>query len=226
MVILEYLGHSGFVISDGSHKVVIDPFLTGNPLAVHKPENIECDWIVLTHGHGDHIGDTVQIAQANNATVHCMYELSEYLAEQDVEVSPGNTGGGIDLGFGRSTLVQAFHSSSFEGRYLGNPCGVILELGEVTIYHVGDSGLFGDMQLFGDIFRPDVALIPVGDRFTMGPKLATIAAELISPRIAIPIHYKTFPELLISDSSEFQPRGIEVHVMEAGDVFDVEPLTL
>lgn len=226
MVSLEYLGHSGFVISDGTHRVVIDPFLKGNPLAVRKPKQIECDWIILTHAHEDHLGDTVKIADENNATVHCMYELAEYLKKQGIQVSPGNLGGGIDLGFGRSTLVQAFHSSSYQGKYLGSACGVILEIGGVTIYHTGDTSLFGDMQLFGDIFRPDVALVPIGDRFTMGPKLATRAAEMIAPRFAIPIHYRTFPDLLISDPGDFQPRGIEVHIMQPGEVFEVEPLAI
>ena len=149
------------------------------------------DHIVLTHGHADHMGDTVAIAKANKATVYCAFEIYEYLTEQGVQASPGNPGGKIDTDFGFVAFTQAFHSSSFEGRYMGMPCGIVANIGGTTIYHCGDTALFGDMKLIGEIYKPDIACIPVGDRFTMGPELGAKAAELIQPKVAIPIHYKT-----------------------------------
>ena len=219
-ITLEFLGHSGFLISDGQYRVVIDPFLSRNPLARKKPEEIRCDWIVLTHGHSDHSGDAEVIAKRNGATIHAIYELADIFNEKGCKVSHGNQGGQIKTEFGSITLVQAFHSSSIEGRYTGMPCGILLEIGGVTLYHCGDTGLFGDMALIGEIYQPQIAMIPIGDRYTMGPRTASKGAELIQPKIAIPIHYKTFPEELINDASEFQPKGIEVRVMEPGDTFD------
>lgn len=219
-VSIEFLGHAGFWISDGTNSVVIDPFLTKNPLAVRKPSDIKCDWVLLTHGHFDHFGDTLEIAKANDATVHCAFELAAYLEGKDVKASRGNHGGSIELGFGRVTLVQAFHSSSFDDRYMGMPCGIILEMGGVCMYHTGDTGIFGDMKLFGEIWKPDIAMLPIGDRFTMGPMLATKAAELISSKVAIPIHYKTMPDELVTDASDFKPNGVEVKVLEPGEVLE------
>jgi L-ascorbate metabolism protein UlaG (beta-lactamase superfamily) len=115
-----------------------------------------------------------------------------------------------------NACVKATHSSSFNGRYLGMPFGVVVHLGGVTVYHCGDTGLFGDMKLIGEIYQPDIALVPIGDRFTMGPELATRAAELIKPKVAVPIHYKTFPPL-VQDASGFKPQGVKVKVLEPGE---------
>ena len=219
-VTIEYLGHAGFWLSDGKHRVVIDPFLTGNSLAVRKPGDVACDWLLLTHGHPDHVGDAVAIARKNNATVHAVFELAAYCAEQGCAASHGNVGGQVRTPFGSVTLVQAFHSSSFDGRYMGVACGVVVELGGVVFYHCGDTGLFGDMKLIGELFKPTVAMVPVGDRYTMGPRLATKAAELIGPKVAIPIHYATFPGQLLPDPSEFTPQGVEVRVMQPGETWD------
>lgn len=215
-VTLTFLGHAGFVLEDGEHSVAIDPFLTGNPVATLKPEEIHCQSIVLTHGHADHLGDTVAIAKANGATVYAAFEIAEYLGDQGCNTEPGNPGGKIKGDFGWVAFTQAFHSSSYEGRYMGMPCGVVVRLGGKTVYHCGDTGLFSDMKLIGEIYQPDIALIPIGDRFTMGPELATKAAEWIKPKVAVPIHYKTWP-LLVSDASGFTPAGIEVKVMEPGE---------
>jgi L-ascorbate metabolism protein UlaG (beta-lactamase superfamily) len=216
---ITFLGHAGFLLTDGNHTVAIDPFLTGNPAATIGPDDVACGYIALTHGHADHLGDTVAIAKRNNATVFGAFELTEeYLAgEQGVEsVSPMNPGGRVETDFGWVALTQAFHSSSFEGRYLGMPCGVVINLGGVTLYHCGDTGLFSDMKLLGEIYEPDVTCVPIGDRFTMGPELATRAAEMIGAKVAIPIHYNTWPPIE-QDPAKFNPSGIEVRVMEAGD---------
>lgn len=215
-ITLTFLGHAGALLEDGKYAVAIDPFLTGNPTAARKPAELRCTHIVLTHGHSDHLGDTVCLAQTNKATVYAGYELALYLEEQSVNAEPGNPGGRIAADFGWVAFTQAFHSSSYEGRYLGVACGAMVHLGGVTVYHCGDTGLFGDMALLGEIYRPDIALIPIGDRFTMGPELASRAAELIRPKIAVPIHYQTFPAL-VQDASRFQPKGVEVKVLRPGE---------
>jgi len=215
-ITLTFLGHAGVLLEDGTHAVVIDPFLTGNPVAKHRPADLRCTHIVLTHGHSDHLGDTVAIAKANRATAFASFELAECLREQGIATEPANPGGKVAAAFGWVAFTQAFHSSSYEGRYLGVACGVVVHLGGVTVYHCGDTGLFGDMALLGEIYRPDIALIPIGDRFTMGPELASRAAELISPKIAVPIHYQTFPPL-VQDAQRFKPKGVEVKVLRPGE---------
>jgi L-ascorbate metabolism protein UlaG (beta-lactamase superfamily) len=215
-ITLTFLGHAGVLLEDGKHAVAMDPFLTGNPVATRKVTDIKCGHIVLTHGHSDHLGDTVAIAKANRAKVYGTFELTEYLGEQGVATEPGNPGGKVTTDFGWVALTQAFHSSSFEGRYLGVACGAVVHLGGVTVYHCGDTGLFGDMALLGEIYRPDIALIPIGDRFTMGPELASRAAELIKPKVAVPIHYRTFPPL-VQDAAAFKPKGVKVQVLRPGE---------
>ena len=215
-ITVTFLGHAGFVLDDGAHAVAIDPFLTDNPVATASAEEIRCHAIILTHGHADHLGDTVAIAKANNATVYAAFEIAEFLGEQGCNTEPGNPGGKISGDFGWVAFTPAFHSSSYEGRYMGMPCGVVVNLGGVTVYHCGDTGLFGDMKLIGEIYQPDIAMIPIGDRFTMGPELAAKAAEWIKPKVAVPIHYKTWP-LLVSDASGFTPAGVEIKVMEPGE---------
>ena len=156
---MTYLGHAGFLLDDGQHTLAIDPFLTGNPVARHKPEDLRCGYIALTHGHSDHFGDTLAIARRNNATVIGVFEICNFLNEQGVKrTEPGNPGGEITTPFGSVAFTQAFHSSSYEGRYLGMPCGLVIRIGGATIYHCGDTGLFGDMRLIEpgitkDIFR-------------------------------------------------------------------------
>ena len=220
-ITLTFFGHAGFLLEDGNHAVAIDPFLTGNPVATMVPEDIKCQAIVLTHGHADHFGDTVTIAKANNATVYGAFEICEYLSEQGLTCEPGNPGGKINGPFGWVAFTQAFHSSSYNGQYMGMPCGAVVHLGGKTVYHLGDTGLFGDMKLIGEIYKPDLALIPVGDRFTMGAELATMAAEMIRPKVAIPMHYATWP-LLAPDATGFEPQGIEVKIMTAGESWEYQ----
>ena len=214
---ITYLGHSGFTVEGDGHTIAIDPFLTDNPVATIEPDAVRCGSIALTHGHADHVGDTVDIARNNDATLYAAFEICEYLGGKGVKnVQPMNPGGKVATDFGFVALTQAFHSSSYEGRYMGLPCGVIINIAGFTLYHCGDTALFGDMELIGEIYRPDIAMIPIGDRFTMGPELATRAAELIRPKVAIPIHYKTWP-LLVQEASGFRPSGVEMKELKPGE---------
>jgi L-ascorbate metabolism protein UlaG (beta-lactamase superfamily) len=214
---LTFLGHAAFLLESGEHTLAIDPFLTDNPLATKDPKDIRATYIALTHGHADHWGDTVAIAKRNNATVIAAFEICNYLAEHGITATePGNPGGRIATPFGWVAFTQAFHSSSYEGRYMGMSCGLVVSMGGVTVYHCGDTTIFGDMKLIGEIYRPDIACVPIGDRFTMGPDLAARATELIRPKVAIPIHYNTWPPIE-QDPSLFKPDGVEVRVMQPGE---------
>ena len=213
---ITFLGHSGFLFSDGSHTLAVDPFLTGNPVAKHAPSDIACQTIALSHGHQDHVGDSLEIAKSNNADIIGAFEICNYFTEQGHEnVNPGNPGGQIATDFGWVALTQALHSSSLDGQYMGLPCGLVIHMGGKTVYHMGDTTVFGDMKLLGEIYSPDLTCVPIGDRFTMGPALATRAAELVGAPKAIPIHYDTWP-LIEQDPADFGPSGVEVVVMEPG----------
>jgi len=220
---ITFLGHAGFLFKGASHAVAIDPWLTDNPVAKHAAEDIACDAIALTHGHFDHSGDAVSIAKRNGAELFGAFELVERFGAQGVEKGqPMNPGGKVETDFGWVALTHAFHSSSdADGAYTGMPCGVVLHLEGTTIYHLGDTGIFGDLALYGEIYRPDIAILPIGDRFTMGPELASRAAEMVKPRLAIPCHYKTF-DMLVQDASKFVPSGIETKVLEPGESFTWE----
>lgn len=220
---LTFLGHAGFLIKDldTGKAIAIDPYLTGNPLAKLKPEDIQCDYIALTHGHEDHFGDdTLAIAKANNATVIGAYELCAYVSQQmgHDNIDPGNPGGRIPTDFGYVAFTPAFHSSSYKGIYMGQPMGLVVSIGGVKLYHCGDTALFSDMKLIGEVAQPDIAMIPCGDRFTMGVELATKAAEFIKPKFAVPIHYKTFG--VLNQSAEgFEPEGVVVKEMQPGETW-------
>jgi L-ascorbate metabolism protein UlaG (beta-lactamase superfamily) len=216
-VSITYLGHSGFLFDDGQYAIAVDPFLTDNPLAKHAPSEIKCHYVALTHGHADHFGDTLAIAGGNGANVIAAFEICSYVEEQGhANVNPGNPGGKIMTDFGWVAFTPAFHSSSYEGRYMGQPCGLVIHIGGVTIYHMGDTGLFSDMKLIGEIYRPEVACVPIGDRFTMGTELANRAAEWVGSKVAIPIHFNTWPPIE-ADPEEFEPEGMEVKVLEPGE---------
>lgn len=217
---IEFLGHAGFLLTGSEGCVAIDPFLEGNPVATRKRADIKCNSIALTHGHADHMGDAMALAKANGATVIAAWEICEYLASEGVATDPGNPGGKITTPFGWVAFTQAFHSSSFQGRYMGQPCGLVVHFKaeNFTFHHLGDTALFSDLKLIGSLYNPDVSAIPVGDRFTMGPEQGKMAAEMIRPKIAIPIHWGTFP-VLAQDVSGFKPQGVEVKVMKPGDVW-------
>jgi len=194
---IRWLGHSGFEIELANKILLIDPWLTGNPLAAVTASDIKkADVVCVTHDHGDHLGDAIEICKRTGATFVGIYELGVFAEENGVKDVVGiNIGGTVDVKGTRITMVQAFHSST-----RGAPTGFVMKAEGKTIYHAGDTGLFGDMKLIGEIHRPDVALIPIGDYYTMGSKEAAEAVKLIKPAVVIPMHYQTLP--VLSPSAE------------------------
>ncbi|MEX0715805.1 MAG: metal-dependent hydrolase [Planctomycetaceae bacterium] len=193
MTTLTWLGHGCFRIDIAGKSVLIDPFLTGNPAAAAKAEDLSPDAIIISHGHGDHVGDAVEIARRTGAIVVSNFEICEWLAKQGVKnVHAQNTGGAHEHSFGTLKFTIAHHSSGLpDGSYGGNPCGIILKTGDGTIYHACDTSLFGDMRLIGDE-GIDLAILPIGDNFTMGPDDALRAVQLIRPKRVIPDHFGTW----------------------------------
>ncbi len=214
---IRFLGHSAFLLSSNDISVLIDPFLTGNPRATITADDLNPDVIALTHGHADHIGDTVSIAKRTGASVVASFEICNYLSGQGLsKLERGNPGGTISVGMAQISFTHAFHSSSFEGRYMGMPCGLVVRLNGTTFYHLGDTGLFGDLKLYGELYEPDVAAIPIGGRFTMDAALGTRAAQLVGAPVVIPMHYGTFPPLAQSTEG-FEPQGLRVAALEPGE---------
>lgn len=225
-----WLGHAAFLI-EGTKKVLIDPFITGNPTSPVKPEDICPDIILVTHGHGDHLGDTIEISKRCGAPVICIHELSRYFSKKGVEAIGMNIGGTAELqrlkGV-RATMVNALHSADIVENddiiSTGNPSGVVIEMDGVKIYHTGDTDVFLDMQLIGELHTPSIMLLPIGDWYTMGIKGAVKAIELVKPDIAIPMHYNTFP-VVEQNPEEFKEavaeRGLktEVVVLKPGESY-------
>lgn len=197
-MILTYYGHSAFQLETGDTTILIDPFITGNKHAdgVVSPDELEPDVILITHAHGDHWGDTPDIATRTGALVVGNFEVTNYITEQHghENVQPMNTGGSWDFDWGRATMTYARHSSTFpDGTSGGNPNGYILELEGKTIYDLADTCPFMEMQWIGEDYDVDLALTPIGDCFTMGARDAVRAAKMIQPKLSVPIHYDTFP---------------------------------
>lgn len=190
---ITWYGHACFLIETGTAKILIDPFITGNPLSPVQAKDVSADYILVSHGHGDHLGDTVAIAQRTGATVISNYEIQNWLVGQGVQhAHPQHIGGGFDHPWGRVKLTMAQHGSALpDGSYGGNPCGFLLYIEGKKIYHACDTGLFYDMKLIGEE-GIDLAILPIGDNFTMGPDDALRAVKLIAPAQVVPIHYDTF----------------------------------
>jgi L-ascorbate metabolism protein UlaG (beta-lactamase superfamily) len=223
---LKYLSHSSFLITtnDGK-KILIDPFLDDNPIAPVKSKDIDADFIVLTHGHGDHLGDAFKIAERCKPLFICVNELANYCADKGFDAHNMHIGGSHEFEFGKVKFTIAHHGSMTpDNYYAGEPAGVILTIDGKNIYHTGDTGLFYDMKLIGEMTSIDYMLLPIGDNFTMGIEDAVKAVELTNPKTAIPIHYNTFP-VIEADPNEFktkvEAKNKKAIVMEFGQEIEL-----
>ncbi len=192
---ISFLGHSGFVLNKGESSVVIDPFLTNAPMATQKPESIKATDILLTHGHADHLGDAVAISKANKAPITAVMELAEYCAEQGAEIIRLPIGGTWKYPWGTAQFRYAMHSGFLpNGKPFGQAASIFLNFGKVKVYALGDTALQQDFKLVGEVYKPDIAFIPIGGRANMNIDEAVIAAGWLNPKIVVPIHYDLFTE--------------------------------
>ena len=196
---IHYLGHSAFEIITKGKKILIDPFLVCVP--GYKPENIYD--IFVTHAHNDHLGSAINISASSGAPIPAVFELAKYCAKKGAKIIDMGLGSWRDYSWGRAVLVPAFHTSSTpDGQYGGSPCGIIFEIEGKTIYHAGDTALNSEMKMIGDVYHPDIAILPIGGKYTMDIEHAVIAAEWLQTAIVIPMHYNTFDAIKV-DINEF-----------------------
>ena len=219
---LRYHGHSAFELrGDSGHTVLIDPWLDENPQATVKSDSINADYIVITHAHFDHLGDAEKIARRCKAEIICVVELCSYFENKGLKTHPLQIGGSKSFPFGRVKLTIAWHGSQTpDGAYAGLAAGVLLWMDGVCVYHTGDTGLFQDMKLIGELQKVDYMLAPIGDIYTMGIDDAVKAAELVRPGITIPMHYNTWP-IIAADPEVFAAKikalGLKCLILKPGD---------
>ena len=226
MATIRFLGHAAFDVilkglDRGVKRVLFDPWLE-NPLSPVKPSEyrgVKVDYIIVTHDHGDHMGNAIELAKLTGAKLVGVYEVAEYAREQMVEAVGANVGGPLAVSDLEIVLVPAVHSSSH-----GVPVGAVVRGADACVYHAGDTGLFGDMALIGELYQPDMALLPIGGHFTMGIREAARAVSLIRPKVCVPMHYNTFP-LIKADPGEFKKlvesmTRTKVVVLEPGESFE------
>jgi L-ascorbate metabolism protein UlaG (beta-lactamase superfamily) len=223
---ITFLGHSCFLIEAGGARLLLDPNLSENPQAPLRVEDVRCDYLLVSHAHEDHSCDALALAKQCGATIIANYELAEYFAAQGAKTHAMNPGGGHTFPFGRVKLTLAHHTSSVRAGlnpvYLGVPCGLLVQADGRTLYHAGDTALFMDMQLIGRA-GIDVALLPIGDNFTMGPEDALTALDFLRPKVAVPMHYNTWP-VIAQDGPAFAAaaaqRGHAVKVLAPGETLE------
>jgi L-ascorbate metabolism protein UlaG (beta-lactamase superfamily) len=225
---IRYLGHATFELSEGDARVLVDPFLApNNPKATVSADDVDPTHVLLTHGHVDHVADAVAVAKRTGAHCVAIVELATWLGDQGVEnVSDPNIGGTVRFDWGWVKLVQAFHTSTTpDGKAKHSPAGLVINIGGTTVYHLGDTGLFGDLKLIAERTPVDVALVPIGGHYTMDRHDAVVAAELIGARTVIPCHYNTFPPIE-TDAGAFKSdvegkTSSKVVVLEPGQTHSV-----
>jgi L-ascorbate metabolism protein UlaG (beta-lactamase superfamily) len=221
---LTWLGHAGFRLDGSSGKrVYIDPWLDNPKFPESEREIDRIDVLVLTHGHSDHTADAIDLAKQHSPEVVCMIEIGDWLDGKGVVAQGMNKGGTVDLDGVRVTLTDARHSSSLpDGTYAGEPAGVVVELDGTRVYHAGDTCVFGDMQLIARLYEPDVAILPIGGYFTMDPREAAVALELLGVKRCVPCHYGTFP-LLTGTPEELRKLapGVEIVAPEPGETIEL-----
>jgi L-ascorbate metabolism protein UlaG (beta-lactamase superfamily) len=221
MTDVRFLGHACFELSDGDTRVLIDPFLTGNPKAAVNADDVDPTTILLTHGHADHLGDTVAIAKRTGAPVLAIVELANEVGAEGVDVFDPNLGGTVEFDWGWAKLVPAWHTSMTPKGTVNTPAGLLISIGGTIVYHLGDTCVFTDLQLVGKRHPIDVALMCIGGHYTMDRHEAVDAVELIGPNTVIPCHYDTFPPIE-TDAQAFKAdaetsTGASVVVLEPGE---------
>jgi len=216
---VRFLGHACFELSDGDTTVLIDPFLTGNPKAAISAQDVNPNTILLTHGHADHFGDVVDIAKRTGAPVVAIVEIAHELSEDGVEATDPNLGGTVRFDWGWVKLVPAWHTSTTPKGTVNTPAGLVVSIGDTVVYHLGDTALFGDLQLVGKRTPIDVALMCIGGHYTMDRTDAVEAAQLIGAKTVIPCHYNTFPPIE-TDAEAFKS---DVESATDSDVVVLEP---
>jgi len=220
---LRFLGHACFTLSDGDTTVLIDPFLTGNPKAAIAADDVQATTILLTHGHADHIGDTVAIARRTGAPVVAIVELAREVGEEGIEAHDPNLGGTVKFDWGWVKLVPAWHTSTTPKGTVNTPAGLLIDFDGTVVYHLGDTSLFSDLQLVGKRTPIDLALMCIGGHYTMDQTDAVDAAGLIGAKTVIPCHYNTFP-LVEADADAFKSdvesaTGSNVVVLDPGETY-------
>ena len=223
---LQYFGHSTFLFTNSQKQnIIIDPYLNANPLSPVKSNQVKADYIILTHAHSDHMADALTIADRHKTTIICVSELASIISKSGFRTHPLQIGGAFRFDFGRVKFVPAFHgSSTMNGVYAGLAAGAVFTVEGKTIYHCGDTGIFGDMKLIGEIDKIDILLIPIGGNYTMDIDDAVRAVTMINPELAIPMHYNTF-DLIKCDPQEFIDRiatnGFRGKVMKPGEKMNI-----
>jgi L-ascorbate metabolism protein UlaG (beta-lactamase superfamily) len=229
MVRVTYLSHACFLIEGGGSRLIIDPFINGNDNAPVTVEEIKVDYVLATHGHPDHLGDSVEIANRNQATIVAPFELGLFCERQGAQqVHTMHIGGSYNFSFGSLKMTVAFHGSGYPDEagitYTGNPCGFLIKMEGKTLYHAGDTGLMSEMKLIGEMNEIDLAMLPIGDNYTMGEEDALYAARFLKASMVIPMHFGTFP-VLTPDPISFQRKaesaGITVRALGFGDSLEL-----
>jgi len=225
MLKITFFGHSVFLLDNGKERVIIDPWISGNRLAIVKAEELKVDYIVVTHGHGDHFGDSIEISKNNNAPIVTVAELSRYCTSKGAKSHGLGIGGSREYPFGKIKLTIAHHtSSSPDGQYVGVAVGAIITMDSKNVYHCGDTGLFYDMKLIGEMTPVDLMLVPIGDNYTMGIDDAVKAVELCNPKTVVPMHYNTFP-VIKADPTIFADKvskiGKKVIILKPGETIEI-----